>query len=385
MSTDTAHRGATAPIGVLVFVHDPRVRTSIEHLLDSTPGVAPLAEHDGREPDVVLVDLTPTPGGHVVRKPREAGATPLVALGFDDGDRATAAALGVERFVLKTAPAEELLGALRAAAAGSRAGARGGLARAGALVGAMFLGPWAVWLSRVAEAHGLLDRHLPQGVALWSITPVLLTALFLVSGRAGLADLGRRLVRWRVPAWTWLAAIGSPVAIACLTAGMVRAAGGTVPVGYMLSLRAALGYLVYGTGLFLLTEEAGWRGVLLPRAQRHLRPTAAALLVGTLWAGWHLPLLAVPGEGDYGLPLLPFVVLTVATSVLITALVNAAGGSVLVAALFHAAFDASYAYVGVVGDHHAMLWVASVVTAAAAALLVVLTRGRLLLAEQARP
>jgi hypothetical protein len=63
--------------------------------------------------------------------------------------------------------------------------------------------------------------------------------------------------------------------------------------------------------------------------------------------------------------------------VLISGLVNAANGSVVVAALFHASFDASYSYLGVVGSEHAMLWAATAITALAAALLLVRTRGRL--------
>ncbi len=138
-------------------------------------------------------------------------------------------------------------------------------------------------------------------------------------------------------------------------------------------------YLGYGTGLFLLTEEAGWRGAVLPRLQQRMQPWQAALVLGVIWAGWHLPLLAVPDTGDHGLPVLPFLLLVVATSVLISGLVNAAGGSVVVAALFHASFDASYSYLGVVGAEHAMIWIATAITALVAVVLVVRTRGRLLL------
>src|SRR5437016_12048571 len=38
-------------------------------------------------------------------------------------------------------------------------------------------------------------------------------------------------------------------------------------------------------------EEAGWRGYALPRLQRHLNPTMSSLILGFLWANWHLPLI----------------------------------------------------------------------------------------------
>jgi uncharacterized protein len=120
-----------------------------------------------------------------------------------------------------------------------------------------------------------------------------------------------------------------------------------------------------------------WRGVLLPRLQARLSPLTAALVLGGIWAAWHLPLLSVPGAGDEGLPLLPFAVCVVGTSLLLTALVNASGGSVVVAAVFHAAFDAAYSYAGVVGTEHAVLWAAAGLTTLTAAAVALRSRGRL--------
>ncbi|HQR25438.1 MAG TPA: hypothetical protein PLP61_00225 [Nocardioides sp.] len=80
----------------------------------------------------------------------------------------------------------------------------------------------------------------------------------------------------------------------------------------------------------------------------------------------------------------PFLLLVVATSVLISGLVNAASGSVVVAALFHASFDASYSYLGVVGSEHTMLWAAAAATALVAIALAVCTRGRLVLTHAGR-
>ena len=135
--------------------------------------------------------------------------------------------------------------------------------------------------------------------------------------------------------------------------------------------------LTYTRTLHLLTEEAGWRGALLPRLQTRLTPLTASLVLGAVWTVWHLPSLHVPGETDQGLSLPVFAVLVVATTVLITALVNAAGGSVLIAAIFHASFDAAYAYTGVVGGDPTLLQIATALTVAAAAAVVVRTRGRL--------
>src|SRR5688500_12130455 len=39
-----------------------------------------------------------------------------------------------------------------------------------------------------------------------------------------------------------------------------------------------------------LGEETGWRGFALPHMQTRLGPLAASLVLGLLWAFWHVPL-----------------------------------------------------------------------------------------------
>ncbi|MGN6089430.1 MAG: CPBP family intramembrane glutamic endopeptidase [Actinomycetales bacterium] len=233
----------------------------------------------------------------------------------------------------------------------------------------MTVGPWSVWFSAIAQDRGLLTWRLPQGLAIWSIVPGLLTALLVVGGRLAVADVARRLLRWRVRPAVAAAALLLPPAVAAATLGVADLVGVPVKLGASLSGPAALVYFGYGIGLWLLTEEAGWRGAILPRLQQRLSPLAASLVLGVIWAGWHVPLLLAPGERDSGLPLLPFAVLVVAASVLITALVNAARGSVLVAAVFHSSFDAVFAWTGVVGGDHRLIDLAALVMSITAVLI----------------
>ncbi len=190
------------------------------------------------------------------------------------------------------------------------------------VVAAAFTGPWLVWGSRLAQAHGLIDWHLPQGVALWSMTVPVLLAAAACWGRSFLRDLGRRLLAWRVPARAYGYALGFPVAVAAIAVGVTRATGHQVATGVVLSLPSALGFLAFGTLLYLLTEELMWRGVLLPRLRARVGVGPAGLTVGVVWAVWHIPLLSIPGETDRGLPLPGFLVLVVATSVVMTYLME---------------------------------------------------------------
>ncbi|MGI5161989.1 CPBP family intramembrane glutamic endopeptidase [Microbispora sp. CA-102843] len=246
-----------------------------------------------------------------------------------------------------------------------------------AVSAAMFALPWLVWGSAIAQAHGLIGWRLPQGVALWVLTPSIALVTALLGGRPALRDLGRRLVAWRVPPTTYLLALAAPIGVATAAVALAAAAGHNPRLGVMMSLPSALVYLGYGIGLFLLTEEAGWRGLLLPRLQARMRPVPANLLLGVVWSAWHYPLLQVPGASDNGLPFAGFLLLTVSTTVLIGALVNAADGSVLIAALFHAAFDAVYSYAGIVGPDHTPLWTAAATSAVLAVAVCAATRGNL--------
>jgi membrane protease YdiL (CAAX protease family) len=382
-------------IRVAVVANDARVRTSLQHLLTSGGETTVVVEADATgpraadtspvvdaDPDVIVVDLAPgTPEHHLNQLRGLPAGLPTVALGNDRGMASVAQAAGAT-YLDKADVADQLNDVVIAAGrrAQSASGEHDHATGPVVLVTlALFAGPWTWWFSRIAQDHGLISWHLPQGLALWTMLPLLLAALALTGGRRAVTDLGRRITRVRVPGWTWAAALLTPVLVAGIAATATTALGREVPVGELLTLPGALIYLAYGTGLFLLTEEAGWRGSLLPRLQHRMRPWRAALVLGVIWAGWHLPLLATSDAGDRGLPVAPFLVLVVATSVLISGLVNAASGSVVVAALFHASFDASYSYLGVVGSEHTMIWTAAVTTALVATALAVRTRGGLFL------
>jgi len=229
-----------------------------------------------------------------------------------------------------------------------------------------YLLPWTVWGSRIAEEHGWTTWHLPGGIALWTLMPVTLTTVALTGGRAGLADLGRRLVRWRVPGRWWAVAVALPLALAAAAAALGAALAGTAHLGETLSLPASLTYLAYGVGLFLLTEEAAWRGVALPRLMSRHSALAASVILGVVWACWHLPTFLLASESDSAIPFWGFAVLTVATSVITAWLYVGSGGSVLLCAVWHATVDAAYSYTGVVGHDHHAFWVAVVLEIAVA-------------------
>lgn len=88
-----------------------------------------------------------------------------------------------------------------------------------------------------------------------------------------------------------------------------------------------------------LFEEFGWRGFLQPRAQEVLPPWAAAVCVGIMWTGWHLPLFFV--QGWISISRTSYLLMLIGLSVIMASGFNASGKAVAVAVVMHAAFNAS--------------------------------------------
>lgn len=88
---------------------------------------------------------------------------------------------------------------------------------------------------------------------------------------------------------------------------------------------------VAGMAFGALGEEVGWRGYLQPLLRRRWGPFGVSLLVGLLWALWHMQMWA------NGPVFMLFLALSmIGYSLVITALIDdAPGGRVLIATLFH--------------------------------------------------
>ncbi len=166
----------------------------------------------------------------------------------------------------------------------------------------------------------------------------LISAIIVVTvaeGWRGLAQLGRRLIRWRVN-WIWYAAaIGLPLLVHAVAIGLNMAAGAPAPSMAQFHPWYAL-LMVFGVSMVNplegpLGEEPAWRGFAQPRLQSSWSPLVSAAVLGLLITCWHLPLVFMP-QFDLGLP-------DIASTVLVTFwyawLFNRSGGSVLLTLIAH--------------------------------------------------
>jgi membrane protease YdiL (CAAX protease family) len=161
----------------------------------------------------------------------------------------------------------------------------------------------------------------------------------VADGRAGLRDLLGRVARWRVGARWYAVALGLPAVLALAAAGVHVVLGGQG--SFELGGLSALNFVVF---VLIVGEELGWRGYALPKLLAERSVLAASLILGALWAAWHLPTFFVPGAPQHGLPFSAFVLLTMAYSVLFTWVYLHTRGSVLIATLLHGAINLSQGF-----------------------------------------
>jgi membrane protease YdiL (CAAX protease family) len=141
----------------------------------------------------------------------------------------------------------------------------------GPVIGAIVLRVRRARRREPAPAHAVSAR---PGVRWFWVVPLLALASATVVAAAFLAG-----------------ALGGPAP--GLTAGqnLITTLGGPVP--FLVSM------LIGGP----LAEEPGWRGTAYPRLRASMTRLQAGLLLGAVWAGWHLPLFFITGtvQSAFGL------------------------------------------------------------------------------------
>jgi len=183
-------------------------------------------------------------------------------------------------------------------------------------------------MSQPAMVLGLLGTVAPAIIGLG------LTARS--DGIAGVQSLLGRMFKWHVSlrwyafAAFYFATIKIGVALVHRIAVGVWPRFGVEP-WYLLAVATLLSTPVQAG------EEIGWRGYALPLLATRMGLARASLLLGVIWAAWHLPLFFIPGTSNYGQSLVVFTLQVVAISVPMAWLYVRTGGSLLLVMLMHGA------------------------------------------------
>ena len=163
---------------------------------------------------------------------------------------------------------------------------------------AAFLLSWTAWIGAAGiQAPGPRALLVLLGTFAPGIVALCLTGW--THGESGIRDLLRRLLLWKVQARWYVFAISYVIVIKLAVATAHRVVTGTCPAfgqePWHLMIAATLGSTLLGGQA---GEELGWRGYALPRLAAQFGLAVASLVLGVLWAAWHLPLHDAAGKVD---------------------------------------------------------------------------------------
>ena len=193
--------------------------------------------------------------------------------------------------------------------------------------------PWTGWIIQRTTIG--LD-HMFDSFGTYWFTAAPSVAGFVAAGAegglGGLRQFTIRVFNLRFRFWVWLLALLMPLAAALLTFTGHPADlwhGGHPKLAAALATASLANFF---TGP--IAEEFGWRGYLLGWLCGRHRPVVAGLVIGPIWAAWHIPLFYdsvfahVPSALGYS-------VWVTGWSVVLSLIVTRARGSVLPSILGH--------------------------------------------------
>ena len=248
----------------------------------------------------------------------------------------------------------------------------------------------AFLLSWVAVLPIVLDPTLPAepfqilgGLAGPTLSAIMVTTI--VDGRKGLSSFFKRYFQWRAGVIWWLIVLFG-ILLALNTAATFFV-GISVWTELLKNLAVILPTylltLVVGVILGPLWEEPGWRGFALPRLQARFGPALGSLVLGVIWAVWHVPGY-LGGWMTSAFPAL--IIYCVGFSILATWVYNNTRGSILLMILLHSSSNAAISVgarvlpAALPAGVQALVsggWIPAIMGAAVALLILIFTRGSL--------
>lgn len=206
-----------------------------------------------------------------------------------------------------------------------------------------FITTWLLWWLVIRASGPDVPVWLSLGgpVFLIGVFAPGLTAVALTAwdgGRESVRSLLGRMLRWRVGLRFYAFALLLMPLTKLAVAILHRVLTGTWPP-FGETHPAVLVIATILSTIGQAGEELGWRGYLLPRLTERTGLAVASLIVGVIWAAWHLPLFFAPGADTYHRSFPLFTLQVVAYSVALAWLYWRTDGSLLLTMFMHAALN----------------------------------------------
>ncbi len=159
-----------------------------------------------------------------------------------------------------------------------------------------------------------------------------LIVVLYTEGYSGLQRFLARLLMWRT-SFGWYALLLFGIPLVFYAAAVLQ--GLRLTPAHPFSSISAYLLAAFMMAIKGPIEEFGWRGLALPLLQRRFAPFWAGLILGVIWSIWHLPAFLLSGTPQSAWAFTPFVIGTVAISIIVTPMFNKSRGSILLPALLH--------------------------------------------------
>jgi uncharacterized protein len=187
--------------------------------------------------------------------------------------------------------------------------------------------------ARVAAMGGLL--FIP-GAIVPSLVAIGLTAR--AQGRSGLLSLLKGVTEWRRNVRWYVFAVGYMLVIKLAAATFYRLATGTWPLFGRMPWFFMVIAIAFSTPV-QAGEEIGWRAFALPRMAQRFGLPAASVILGLIWACWHLPFFFIPGGDNFGQSFWMYLMAVTAISVALAWLYWRTDQSLLLVMITHASIN----------------------------------------------
>jgi membrane protease YdiL (CAAX protease family) len=83
-------------------------------------------------------------------------------------------------------------------------------------------------------------------------------------------------------------------------------------------------------------EEIGWRGYILPKLENKFGYLIGSLILGVIWACWHIPFWFIPGTTQSYVNIFSYVLFTIGFSYLLSWIIELSNGKLLSGVIGHA-------------------------------------------------
>ena len=178
-------------------------------------------------------------------------------------------------------------------------------------------------------------------IMIWSPTISAIIISGLIGGWKELKKLLGGFLKWKV-GLTWYFAGFLLMIGPLIFAAIYLLIGGAAP-GPVSGLTIPIILIELFLTLFRgpLSEEAGWRGFALPRLQTRFNALISSILLGIIWACWHIPLYFIEPR----IPFYIFIFLVIVISILMTWGYNNTKGSLIITIIFHFSFNFNGAFI----------------------------------------